>query len=206
MTDTLVTDARAFLAELAANNTRDWFLDHKAAYEDRLKAPAMALLDRLSGPLAGRAGAPVTTKLFRPNRDVRFSKDKTPYHLHLHMLWAVDGTEAAWFFGISPDYVTAGAGIMGFAKDSLARFRDAVDADPDAWLAEVAALEARGYDFREPDLKRVPPAYPQDHPAAVLLRRKGLAAWTDIAGAPLEADLMAAFEALTPLVRRLATL
>ena len=135
---------------------------------------------------------------------------KTPYHLHLHMLWAVNGMGAdvrpAYFFGISPDYVTAGAGVMGFDKVGLARFRDSVDAEPDAWLSEISALEAQHFDFRQPELKRVPAPYPKEHPAEELLRRKALAAWTQVSADALDAELIATFTTLTSLVRRLAAL
>ena len=70
----LIPEARAFLSELAQNNTRDWFNDNKPRYEQQLKTPALHLLDQV----AAQVGDGVTTKLFRPQRDIRFSKDKTP--------------------------------------------------------------------------------------------------------------------------------
>ncbi|MEM8536231.1 MAG: DUF2461 family protein [Pseudomonadota bacterium] len=86
----LIPEARTFLRTLSANNNRAWWQDNKATYDTALKAPAQALLADLSAPLAKIADAPVKSKLFRPHRDVRFSKDKTPYNTHLHMMWQIE--------------------------------------------------------------------------------------------------------------------
>ena len=81
----MIPDARDFYARLAQNNTRDWWTEHKSEYEARLKAPALLFLDITADWLRDLSGSTITTKLFRPHRDVRFSKDKTPYNTHLHM-------------------------------------------------------------------------------------------------------------------------
>ncbi|SLN47598.1 TIGR02453 family protein [Roseisalinus antarcticus] len=210
MADQLVTDARRFLSELADNNSRAWFLEHKATFEDKLKAPALGLLERLSAPLGKFMGAPVSTKLFRPNRDVRFSKDKTPYTLHLHMMWSVraaaGGPGPAFFLGIGLEYLTAGGGIMAFDGQTLPLYRAAVDDAPGEWLDLVAAAQRSGFSLREPELKRVPAPYDRDHPAADLLRQKGFAVWRELAGASLQAEAVAAFTGLLPLQRRLIAL
>lgn len=199
----LRTTARAFFSRLNKDNTKVWWQAHKPQYDTTLKAPALALLDTLAPQLSDLTSHAVTPKLFRPHRDVRFSKDKTPYNTHLHMMWALQ-TDApqspVYFFGIGLDYVTAGAGIMGFDKPVLENWRKFVDLDTDRILAITDDLIARGYVFREPALKRVPPAYDKDHIAAHLLRMKGVVASCDIAdAADIEEELMAAFESLWPL-------
>jgi uncharacterized protein (TIGR02453 family) len=72
-------------------------------------------------------------KVFRIHRDVRFSKDKTPYNTHLHMMWSRGGEAKApaWFFGAAPDYLTFGMGVMGLEKDTLTRYRQMIDEDGD---------------------------------------------------------------------------
>jgi uncharacterized protein (TIGR02453 family) len=80
--------------------------------------------------IARATGKPHVPKVFRIHRDVRFSKDKTPYNTHLHMMWSrgAEATRApAWFFGAAPDYLTFGMGVMGLEKDTLTRFREMVD-------------------------------------------------------------------------------
>ncbi len=205
--DTLIPDARSFLSELADNNSRDWFAANKPRYEAQLKQPALALLEQVAAQWGAETGQPLKPKLFRANRDVRFSKDKTPYNTHLHMLWAeADGP--GWFLGISPEYVTAGAGRMGFDKAQLDLWRASVDGPDGAELARV--LVETGARLDEPELKRVPAPYDKDHPQGALLRRKSLTLWRDIAD-PAARDglvpaLTAAFASLIPamdLLRRM---
>ena len=205
----LVSEARAFLTELAANNSKPWFDAHKAEYEAKLKAPALALLDRLSGPVAEIAGGPVETKLWRPYRDVRFSKDKTPYHTHLHMAWLPSGAgrqAPGFFFGISKEYVTCGVGLMGFDKGVTDDWRAGVDRDGRGWQGEIDALLATGFTLGEPDLKRVPAPYGKDHPHGDLLRRKGLALWSEVTSPDPEAELLDRFGAARGLIARLRDL
>ena len=200
---TLVTDAVAFYDRLAANNTKAWWQDNKATYDTKLKAPALSLLEDISGPLQKLTDHPVTPKLFRPHRDVRFSRDKTPYNTHLHMMWALN-TDApqnpVFFFGIGRDYVTTGAGIMVFDKPVLTNWRKMVDLDTDRILQITGDVVARGFGLREPALKRVPPPYDKNHAAAELLRMKGIVASRNVAGkGPLTKQIMSAFEDAWPL-------
>ncbi len=196
----LIPEARSFLSELAVNNARDWFVAHKKTYDQRLRDPAQSLLEDVAPHLVSASGTTIKQKLFRPHRDVRFSLDKTPYHVHLHLLWsAPDGR--GWFFGISPDYVTAGAGVMEFDKAHLDTWRDVVAGDEGEVLQTL--LSDLGGRMDPPALKRVPAPYPTDHPRAELLRRKALVVWFDdlqeqLADDPL-AGLLQVFDRLQPL-------
>lgn len=206
----LIPEARSFLSDLAAHNTRDWFADQKPRYDTTLKTPATHLMDQIKADLARDPGWSLNTKLFRPQRDVRFSKDKTPYHVHLHMLWSFagdGGAQSGLFFGISPTYVRAGGGIMGFEKSALHNWRTAVDGSQGVEIAEtLAALAKHGLVPGEPDLKRVPSPFDKEHPRGDLLRRKGLTVWTDMPQAdwtdPVQ-TLTRIFRHLTPLMQQL---
>jgi uncharacterized protein (TIGR02453 family) len=188
----LIPDARAYLSDLAQNNSRDWFTAHKADYDARIKAPASLLLDEVAQAITARSGAQVTSKLFRPQRDVRFSKDKTPYNTHLHMMWTVNGAGCALFFGLAPDYCTAGGGIMGFGKEQLTRWREASDSE---WGDETAALlgvlALGGFKAKDPELKRIPAPYGKAHPHGALLRRKSLTLWHEMSASEQSAPLTA---------------
>ncbi len=201
--DNLIGDARSFLSALAQNNTRDWWQENKATYDAKLKAPSLALLDAMAPKIAALSDLEVTGKLFRPHRDVRFSKDKTPYNTHLHMMWTLATgarQDMVFFFGVGLDYVSAGAGTMGFEKDVLSDWRKFVDLDTDRMMAIVADVEAKGGRLREPALKRVPSPYDKDHRAERLLRMKGVVASKEISETgPLEPALLSAFEDLWPL-------
>ncbi|KIC34478.1 TIGR02453 family protein [Leisingera sp. ANG-S5] len=199
----LIPDARAFLAELAQNNSRDWFTAHKDQYEAQLKSPALLLMDEVAQAISRRSGTQVTAKLFRPQRDVRFSKDKTPYNTHLHMMWTLNGAGCALFFGIAPDYCTAGGGIMGFSKAQMPRWRQAIDGafgDETAALVDILAL--KGFAARDPELKRVLAPYGKAHPHGALLQRKSLTVWHEMTereqAAPMGA-LMSAYLTQEPM-------
>lgn len=179
----VVDQANAFFTDLKANNNRDWFNAHKKDYEATVKKPGQLLLDVIADDLRNLTGATPKTKMFRINRDVRFSKDKTPYNTHLHLLWAPTSDEETcnWFLGISPEYVTVGFGIMGFDKVPLVKFREFVDGPGgDKIATQTAALLKAGCRIDEPALKRVPSPFAKDHPRGDLLRRKGYVIWKDI--------------------------
>lgn len=202
----LIPEARSFLKELSGNNTRDWFAAQKSRYDSQLKTPALLLLEQFSQTIGPGTG----TKLFRPHRDVRFSKDKTPYHTHLHMLWTLPDAgplKPGFFFGVSPDYVSIGCGLMGLAKDELTTWRAEVDGRFGAdLLVLLAELHSRGNRISEPELKRVPSPFDKDHPSAALLRRKSLTVWKDLDAdqfdAPLS-ELEDAFTTFQPFLDRL---
>ena len=180
-------EAAAFLAALAANNSRDWFHAEKAAYERDLKGPAEAFSAVLADRLAAAHGMAHTPRIFRIARDVRFSKDKTPYNAHLHISFVpqADGAPPAWLFGLEPKSLVLGTGIFAFEGAALDKWREAVAGPDGEELAGIVAeLEGQGVRFSEPELKRVPAPYDKDHPRGDLLRRKGLAAWLD--GLPME--------------------
>lgn len=202
----LIPEARAFLSELATHNEREWFAEHKSRYETELKAPTLLLLDQVAHDIGRKTGSPPKPKLFRPHRDVRFSKDKTPYTTHLHMMWSLPGAggqNPAIFFGIAPDYVTVGGGIMGFDKPVLTQWRAAIDGGfGDAVQATLDGLAKQGLKPREPELKRVPAPFDKAHRHGTLLRRKGLAVWRELperAYATPLAELNQTFDQLAPL-------
>lgn len=201
---TFIRTAQHFYQALARDNTRLWWQNNRGTYDTALKPAAEALLAALSPPLSQRADAPIKTKLFRPHRDVRSSKDKSPYNTHLHMMWQIAGEgrqNPVFFFGIGQDYVTVGAGIMGLEKSMLEDWRKFVDLDTKRITAILDAVAAHGYPLRAPDLKRVPPAYDKDHPAAHLLRMKSIVASRDLRPdtKDLPKALRQAFTALWPL-------
>jgi len=174
------------------------------------RSPALLLLDQVARDIGRKSGQVLKPKLFRPHRDVRFSKDKTPYHTHLHLLWTVDagaGQNPGLFLGISPDYVRLGGGIMGFDKPGLTTWRKAVDgAFGDGLQGVLDDLARQDLTPQEPELKRVPAPYDKDHRHATLLRRKGMTVWRDLSEAQFnspQAAMAELYEALQPLLKGL---
>lgn len=176
----LIDRSNTFFAGLAENNRKDWFEPRKDSFVRDIRKPAELLGDLFAEDLARRTGVAHRPKLFRIYRDVRFSKDKTPYNAHLHLLWrqSGEGPAPAWFFGSAPDYLSFGLGLMDLRGPALTRFRAFIDRHGAALEAAMARAARRGAglsDWGPPPLKRVPAPYGADHPQAGLLKRRALA-------------------------------
>lgn len=162
------TAAFEFYERLALDNSRTFWQANKATYETAVKQPMVALLDELAeyGPF----------HVFRPYKDVRFSKDKTPYKDHIGAFGESEGG-AGFYVHLGASGMFCGAGYYSMAADQLQRFREAVAADATGTdlAARCAAVEKKGYHTGAiGELKTAPRGYPKDHPRIVLLRRKGL--------------------------------
>jgi uncharacterized protein (TIGR02453 family) len=186
-----------FLADLEANNSKDWFETNRARYERHLKAPALDLIEELAPRLGDldpplKAEPRINGSLRRINRDVRFSKDKSPYNASLHLIfWAGDhpNRSPGLHVVLRPRGVGYGTGLYGLGPEQLVRYRDMV-ADPvefRALEAALAAAEADGCTLGAPDLARLPKGYDADGRQAELLRYKSLVARTHGTQAPPEA-------------------
>jgi uncharacterized protein (TIGR02453 family) len=199
-------DTQAFLKDLAANNDRTWFNANRKTYERVHKHPAEAFVAELRPRLEKLAGVRLGGKIFRIHRDVRFSKDKSPYNTHLHIGFqhrrevGEQRRRGGFYFGIDTTNLTLGVGAFDFGPADLDTYRKAVADDHEGGelAAILAGLDATQHDA---DLKRVPAPYPQDHPRAELLKRKGLNAWQDVnptlaASPDLVDEVMTRFEAL----------
>ncbi len=180
--EAMIHAARGFFAELRENNRRNWYEAQKARYVDEIKKPAEFFAGLMAEDLSRLTGQTLSPKLFRIHRDVRFSKDKTPYNTHLHLMWSPvrgDALTPSWFFGLGQDYFILGLGIMGLKGPALTQYRAFVDKQGDALQAALdqagAAAGARISDWGPAPLKRVPKPYDPDHPHADLITRKALA-------------------------------
>ena len=195
----------SFMKQLKANNNRDWFKDQKKTYEEDYKIPALSFADAMIQQLHSMTGLSHTSKLFRIHRDVRFSKDKTPYNTHMHISFTPESPREhpmanppSWFFGLNTEKLTLGCGIFGFDAVQLQTFRSRIDGiEGDEIAATLQDLLQKGGRLDNPELKRVPSGYAKDHPHEALLRRKGLAVWSDLgdATAALDKDLIYTFRA-----------
>lgn len=170
-------EAAHFYEGLQADNSRTYWQANKAVYEQSVRAPFLALLEELDeyGPF----------QVFRPYKDVRFSKDKTPYKENIGAYGEREGG-AGYYVAFSLTGIYAGSGYYGMASDQLERFRAAVDAEHTGTEVArlVAAVETKGLKAGAmSELKTAPRGVPKDHPRIELLRRKGLMAGRDFAPA-----------------------
>ena len=161
-------EALEFYEGLEADNSRTYWTTHKAVYDELVYAPMAALLADLE-PQFGHG------KIFRPQRDVRFSADKSPYKT------AIAATlEDGGYLQLSAQGLAAGRGMYQMAPDQLGRYRQAVADDllGERLVRVVKEIERHGIEVVGRDvLKTAPRGYPKDHPRIDLLRNKGLIAW-----------------------------
>jgi uncharacterized protein (TIGR02453 family) len=157
-----------FYDGLLADNSKAYWTDHRAVYENDVRGPMQALLATLE-PEFGPG------KIFRPYRDVRFSRDKTPYKT------ACGASVGPFYVQISADGLLVAGGAYRWAPDQVARFRTAVDderrgADLENRLAALAATEIEG-EAATPTgdlLATRPRGVAPDHPRLHLLRHRSL--------------------------------
>ena len=186
-----------FYEDLEADNSKSFWTAHRHIYDEQVKAP----LQELAAELGQEFGA---AKFFRPFRDVRFAKDKTPYKTHQGVYFA----ESRRYLQVSAAGLYASGGYYDLASDQLARYRRAVAEDlPGEALAQTikAATKAK-LEIRGDQLSRIPSGYDKDHPRQELLRHKSIWAtrefgcpdWLQTARARTE--IVKAWRAMQPLI------
>jgi uncharacterized protein (TIGR02453 family) len=157
-----------FYDDLEVDNTRAYWEKHKDVYTESVKAPMAALCAALA-PEFGEA------KVFRPYRDVRFAKDKTPFKTH-QGAFVPAGPATGWYVEVSARGIRTGAGFYEASSPRLASIRAAIDDDRRGQALErlLAGLAADGWDVAGERLKTTPRGYPADHPRIGLLRHKSM--------------------------------
>ena len=160
-------EAFHFFERLGADNTKSFWVDHKSDYDTFVRTPfealAIAVADEF-GPL----------HVFRPNRDVRFSSDKSPYKTHCGAVTEGEGGET-YYLQISSTGLLVASGYYGFAKDQLQRYLEAVDSKAGAALDQLLeSYRKQHFAIGGSQLKSAPRGYPKDHPLVHLLRHKGV--------------------------------
>ena len=156
--------AFSFLRDLAAQQTKLWFEANKAVYERELKQPLAALVEAVAREF-GAGGLPLTgdakRSLFRINRDVRFSHDKSPYKTNAACVWFRPGGGKAGsgvlYFHLANDGCFMGAAFYRPDPDVLGSIREGITMRPDQFLSVVQALEQAGLTLdAEDSLSRMP--------------------------------------------------
>jgi uncharacterized protein (TIGR02453 family) len=164
-------EALLFYEGLEADNSRSYWTDQAERYERAVRAPMLALIAALEpefGPM----------KFFRPQRDLRFSADKSPYKTTAAAVTRGEAGAASYYVQFSADGLMYAAGYYRTERDQVERYRLAVADDRiGGELARVVRdLEADGYELTGETLKRAPRGFDPDHPRVDLLRRKSIAA------------------------------
>src|SRR5688572_14502440 len=168
-------DVFAFLAELAVNNEREWFNEHKDRYEGSVRGPALEFI-RAIAPKLGKfsshfvaSDAKVGGSLMRIHRDTRFSKEKTPYKTNVGIQFRHEAGKDVHAPGVyvhlDPDQCFLGVGLWQPEPDALTGIRAAIAGDPAAWKRASAGPKFRtSFELRGEMLKRPPRGFDPEHP------------------------------------------
>jgi len=193
-----------FYDDLEMDNTRSFWEANKEVYREAVAAPMKAL----AAELEPEFGA---VKIFRPYRDVRFARDKTPYKTHQGAFIGVaPGT--GWYLELSARGTRVGAGFYDADSRRMAAIREAMaDEDTGARLERlVRRFDRDGWEIGGDQLKTAPRGYDKEHPRIALLRHKQLFVGrpygfeADAIGPELLNRVRADFRELRPLVDWLA--
>lgn len=185
--DGIPAAAAEFYGELEQNN-KDWWHAHSDVYAVSVKAPLAALLERLE-PRFGPG------KIFRPNRDIRLSQDKSPYKT-AQGAFASYQEGVGYYLQLSADGLLVGGGYHSHSPAQLARYRNAVDAAGTGEQLQhiVDATAQAGFTVEGEKLKTLPRGFPKDHPRAELLKHKSLSASMALGQPPWLSSSAAEFE------------
>lgn len=195
--DGIPVAALDFYEDLEGDNSKAFWTSHKHVYDEAVRGP----IEALSEALAKEFGTP---KLFRPYRDVRFAKDKTPYKTHQGVWFS----ESSSYLDVSAAGLFVAAGYWDTGPAQVDRFRRAVADDVAGPALErvLTAVRKKGFEPGGRQLTRVPSGYDRDHPRAELLRYKTLTAHRAFGCPPwlstrrAQTEIAKAWRALAPLV------
>jgi uncharacterized protein (TIGR02453 family) len=208
-----------FLRQLKRNNNREWFLEHKEVYELKVKIPMTGLVLALGGEM-GRFAPELNTDpkraIYRIYRDIRFSRDKTPYKTNVAAAFAPRGNPkhagGGLYFHIAPEEILIAGGAYMPGPAELRAIRHHIATHSEDLLEIINDREFKKlFGGLEGDrLSRLPKGFPSDHPAADLLRYKQFLAYSTSPAELAESSdflplIVRNFRALMPLVRFLNT-
>jgi uncharacterized protein (TIGR02453 family) len=204
-----------FLRALKRNNRREWFNAHKDEYEQHVRQPMAAMVERLAEDFRDFAPELVATprlSMYRIYRDTRFSANKAPYKTHVAAVFPTRGLlkheGAGLYFHISPDEVWIGGGMYAPQPAQLYAVREHIAGN----IGELRAIvESRGFrrqvgELEGEKLTRVPRGFAKDHEAAEYLKHRHFIAGAEFppslaASAKLHGTLLAVFRQVIPLSR-----
>ncbi len=172
-------EALEWLRGIEANNNREWFQAHKKTYEEAVRGPLEAFLEEVREEFGD-------AKVFRPNRDTRFSADKSPYKTRIYAA-VYDPSRGSWYVMLDKEGIFSGGGLYSPDREHLDRVRAAIADDSTGPELEraVEQMESNGVELMtEGSLKTAPRGYSVDHPRIRLLRLPHLAAGMRLEAGP----------------------
>lgn len=207
-----------FLKELKQNNERTWFEANKDRYEDEVRTPALDYIEAMGVPLgkisphfiasAKKSGG----SMMRVYRDIRFSKDKTPYKTNIGIQFrhaaGKDVHAPGFYLHVEPGDCFIAAGIYMPDNPTLNQVRMVIDEHPAEWkkIKQKIINKKTGFSLHGDSLKRPPRGYTDDHPLLEDLKRKHFIVvkplvQKDVLSKTLVKDTTALFKSVSPLVK-----
>lgn len=179
-----------FLKKLKKNNNREWFGKHKSEFEDHVKLPMQSFIQAMKQPmtaLAPEIQVDPKKSLFRIYRDIRFSKNKSPYKTHVAAVFHLRGhweQSAGYYIHIEPGEVFLGGGIYMPDGNQLKNIRRAIAEQSQEFLSivEHKTFKKRFGELKGEKLQRCPLGYSPDHPMVEWLKFKqffGYVTWDE---------------------------
>ncbi|NKF51063.1 DUF2461 domain-containing protein [Shewanella sp. WXL01] len=172
----------AFLQQLTANNDRDWFKQHQQDYEDKVRTPALEFIEAMTPVVLGMSprltAVPkkVGGSMMRPQRDSRFSKDKTPYKLNVGIQFrhfqAKNVHAPGLYLHLANDGCFIAAGIWHPESKALNAIRECIDENPNGYKKAIEQVVDAGFELTGDSLIRPPKGYDKQHPLIDELKRK----------------------------------
>jgi uncharacterized protein (TIGR02453 family) len=207
--------ALPFFKALAFHQTKEWYQENRTLYENDVKEPFGDLIEDLSAALA-KARTPLKgdrkSALFRLHRDIRFSKDKSPYKTHAGAVLTRSGAkndQGLFYIHVAPEGCFSAAGFYGPEPADLARLRRAIVRAPKAYLKMVAMLEKKGLSLSDDyDVSRIPREFAGEKDPALVpaLKKKSFISTRPIKASQLKSkalvdDLVAFAKDALPLLQ-----
>ena len=206
-----------FLKDLSKNNNKPWFDANRKKYEDAKTDFAgfiQTIIDKHGKKDAGIAHLKAKDCMYRINRDIRFSKDKTPYKNNIGAYMNQEGKKSilgGYYFHCQPGRSFAGGGLWMPMPPELSKVRQEIDYNLDAFKKIIGSKKFKTIygdlsNEAEYMLSRVPKGYDADNPAAEYLKRKSFVVMTpikdtDLVSKDLSKKVLEAFEALQPMLK-----
>jgi uncharacterized protein (TIGR02453 family) len=169
-----------FLNELSKNNNKEWFDANRSRYKD-IRVELLTYINDIISDISkfdeSLAGVESKNCIFRINRDIRFSNDKTPYKTNFGALMGDQGKKSegtGYYIHLKPGECFVGGGVYMPAPDKLAAIRQEIDYNPDILNKLIGSKEFKETfgEIKGDALRTAPKGYPKDHPNIELLRLK----------------------------------
>lgn len=173
-----------FLENLSKNNNKNWFESNKSLFKDILEPDSKNFTISLKESLEKLLNQPIKSKIFRIYRDVRFSKDKTPYNTYIRIAFYLEDNPngPAFMLSIEPNLsLVMGCGIFEFSKNDLETYRKKIinSSEKQNFVQILDNIKNSKYRIDMTSYKKIPKEYIDKYPQEELLKTKGLTIWKE---------------------------